>query len=180
MARGPAVLLPDPPPVLLQRQMKINHSGHIPPPCGWPRNLPQQHSWPCHAARPSLAESRRLNCVWDCDIFNRAHTLPVSRRGGTLGLWCQHLGSSESLLLTGSFTRSGSQACKARLGPEPSLPGIVPSVGKPQLLGCLATPSAFSSSCLSLGIRHIGSISSPGQLHLPGLHVQLSQPENQV
>lgn len=29
-------------------------------------------------------------------------------------------------------------------------------------------------------MRHIGSIDCPGQLPQPGLHVQLSQPENQV
>lgn len=56
---------------------------------------------------------------------------------GAAGLWCQHLGSREVLLVPGSFTRTGSQACKARLGPGPSLPGIVPAVGKPRLLGCL-------------------------------------------
>lgn len=124
-----------------------------------PGNLPQLHS---RAAGPSPAESHRLNCVWNCDIINRAHTLPVSRRGGTL---VPTLGSSEILLISGSFTRSGSQACKARLGPGPSLPGIVPSVGKtPGSLAAWATPSAFSSSCFNLGIRHTGSIKSPDQL----------------
>lgn len=117
-----------------------------------PGNLPQLHS---RAAGPSPAESRRLNCVWNCDIFNRAHTLPVSRRGGTL---VPTLGSSEILLISGSFTRSGSQACKARLGPGPSLPGIVPSVGKtpaPWLPGPHPLPSPPLASTLESGIREV-------------------------
>lgn len=62
---------------------------------------------------------------------------------GVVGPWCQHSAPSVILLVTGSFTCTGSQACKAWLGPGPSLPGIVPSVGKPQLLGCLGHALCF-------------------------------------
>lgn len=87
-----------------------------------------------HAARPSPAEST------DSIVSGVATSLIESTpylSPGAAGRWCQHLGSREILLVTGSFTRSGSQACKARLGPAPPLSGILPSVGKSQLLGCL-------------------------------------------
>lgn len=88
------------------------------------------------AVLPSPAESSRLNCV--CIVIATAlmESTPYLSPGAARP-WCQHLASSVILLGTGSFTRSGSQACKARLGPGPSQPGIVPSMGKPQLLGCL-------------------------------------------
>lgn len=94
---------------------------------------------------------------------------------GAAGPWCQHLASSVIFLVTASFTRSGSQARKLRLGPGPSLPGLVPSVGKPQLLGACATPSAFPCSYPNLGVRLVGIYNLADHLCLASVSSMVSQ-----
>lgn len=115
-------------------QMRFVHSGYIPPPCSWPGNLRWLH---CCPAQPRAAATI-VSGLATALIESTPYLSP-----GVVGPWCQHSAPSVILLVTGSFTCTGSQACKALLGPGPSQPDIVPSVGKPQLLGCLCHALCF-------------------------------------
>lgn len=112
------------------------------------------------AELPSPAESCRHNCVWACNSVNRAHTLPVSRRGGTLvpALSSQYDSSCHWQLhmhwLPGLQGMAGPWAISAR---HCSICGKTPAAGLP------GPRPLFPCSCSSLGVKPVGSICSSGQ-----------------